>query len=109
MPEGDADNSLRWREIKRLFTKDYLQYIGPGKMRNDSRRKREEAAVWQRRFWEHAIRDEVDLARHIDYIHANPVKHGLAADPFDWQWSSYRKYNRLKYEMKDLLDMDIGE
>jgi putative transposase len=77
LPEDDADFSNRWKEIKRLFTKGYLQHVGTGEERNESRRSRGEAAIWQRRFWEHTIRDDQDLNRHRDYIHYNPVKHGL--------------------------------
>ncbi|MBU1320120.1 MAG: transposase [candidate division Zixibacteria bacterium] len=50
--------------------------------------------VWQHRFWDHVIRDQVDLNRHIDYIHYNPVKHGLATSPFNWKQSSIHKYAR---------------
>jgi len=46
--------------------------------------------LWQSRFWDHVIRDEDDLARHMDYIHYNPVKHGCAASPLDWKYSTYR-------------------
>jgi putative transposase len=67
LPENDADYSVRWKEIKRLFTKEYLLKIGPGEIRSESRMKKGEAAIWQRRFWEHTIRDEDDLNRHIDY------------------------------------------
>lgn len=77
MPEGDANYSTRWKEIKGLFTKRYLQEIGPGEERNASRIKRNEAAIWQRRFWEHTIEDEDDLETHVDYIHYNPIKHGF--------------------------------
>jgi putative transposase len=69
LPEGDANFSIRWNGIKRLFTKGYLEQIGPGETRNESRQKRHEAAVWQRRFWEHTLRDEADLNRHLDTIH----------------------------------------
>jgi putative transposase len=68
LPEGDAAYPLRWKEIKRLFTKAYLVRVGPGEERNESRIKQGEAAVWQRRYWEHMIRDEQDLRRHEDYI-----------------------------------------
>ena len=74
-------------EIKRLFTKGYLARVGPGEERNESRVKKGEAAIWQRRYWEHMIRDEEDLGRHIDYIHYNPVKHGLVERVADWRWS----------------------
>ena len=58
LPEGDANYSSRWKEIKRLFTMNYLEQVGPGGIRNESRVRRGEAAVWQRRFWEHTVRDE---------------------------------------------------
>jgi putative transposase len=77
LPAGDGNFSVRWKEIKRLFTKSYLMQVGPGAQRNESRLKKGKAAIWQRRFWEHAIRDQQDLSRHNEYIHYNPVKHGL--------------------------------
>lgn len=79
MPEGDADYSSRWREIKKAASRR----IVPG---TDVRNER---AVWQRRFWEHVIRDEEDWRRHVDYIHYNPVKHRLAASSALWPWSSF--------------------
>jgi putative transposase len=57
-----------------------------------SRRKHRESDVWQRRFWEHTIRDESDLANHLDYLHYNPVKHGLVQCPHQWQYSSFHRY-----------------
>lgn len=105
LPEEDEDYSRRWKEIKRLFTKGYLEEIGPGEYRNESRKKRGEAAIWQRRFWEHAIRDESDLSRHIDYIHFNPVKHGLVQAPRDWAWSSFHRYVKMGYYDPDWGDM----
>lgn len=92
LPENDANYSIRWREIKRLFTKQYLIEIGPGQQRNTSRQKRKEAAIWQRRFWEHAIKDDEDLERHLDYIHYNPIKHGYVEKASDWMWSSFHKF-----------------
>ena len=79
MPEGDADYSSRWREIK----KDVPRQI------DTATNARNERMVWQRRFCEHAIRDEEDWRRHMDYIHYNPVKHGLASCPSEWAWSSF--------------------
>ena len=79
LPEGDADYSSRWREIKKAVSRQ----IGM------STNARNERMVWQRRFWEHAIRDEEDWRRHMDYIHYNPVKHGLANRPGEWAWSSF--------------------
>ena len=79
LPEGDADYSSRWREIKKAASRQ----IG---MDTNARNER---MVWQRRFWEHAIRDEEDWRRHVDYIHYNPVKHGLVSSPGEWAWSSF--------------------
>jgi len=81
LPEGDPDFSGRWREIKKACSRR----IAPA---SDHRRERR---VWQRRFWEHAIRDDDDWRRHMDYIHYNPVKHGLVTRPGDWPWSSFRQ------------------
>jgi putative transposase len=79
MPEGDADYSSRWREIKK-FASRHISTIT---------NHRNERMVWQRRFWEHTIRDEVDWRKHMDYIHYNPVKHKLVSRPGDWPWSSF--------------------
>jgi putative transposase len=81
LPEGDANYSGRWREIKKHLSKR----IG------SKRNRRGEFDVWQRRSWEHLLRDEDDWRRHMDYIHYNPVKHGLAASPGQWPYSSFRK------------------
>ncbi len=97
LPDGDLNYSERWRLIKSYFTKKCLsEYRNlPG----DSRIKKNEQAVWQRRFWEHLIRDENDYQRHVEYIHYNPVKHGHAKAPRDWAYSSFHKYvERGKYE-----------
>jgi putative transposase len=90
LPPGDADFSTRWRLIKSYFSRHCDAACG-GTV-SPSRQRRQEKAVWQRRFWEHQIRDEVDFARHVDYIHYNPVKHGLVESPLDWEYSSFHKY-----------------
>jgi putative transposase len=79
LPEGDADFSFRWREIKKAVSQEI----------DTATNRRRERMVWQRRFWEHTIRDEDDWCRHVDYIHYNPVKHGLVSRPGEWPWSSY--------------------
>jgi putative transposase len=81
LPEEDCDYSSRWREIKKSTSRHISTVTN----------RRNERLVWQRRFWEHTIRDEDDWRRHVDYIHYNPVKHGLARRPGDWPWSSFRK------------------
>src|SRR5262249_8351650 len=71
--------------------------------RSASKRAKREKGIWQRRYWEHAIRDEADLARHIDYIHFNPVKHGLVSRACDWPHSSFHRY-----VARELLPLDWG-
>jgi putative transposase len=88
LPPDDADFPLRWSLIKRGFSPD-LPDDAP---RTPSKIAKRERGLWQRRYWEHAIRDEADLARHIDYIHFNPVKHGLVSRVCDWPHSSFKKY-----------------
>lgn len=89
LPEGDSDYSSRWRSIKSSFVRT-LRAGGATMVANA----RGELPVWQRRFWEHQIRDEVDLHRHIDYIHINPVKHRLVQRVVEWPWSSFHRFVR---------------
>ncbi len=92
LPPGDAAYSTRWRRIKEDFTRSFLKTGGVEGFVSPSRRKHGERAVWQRRFWEHTCRDEDDLQRCIDYIHWNPVKHGIVARVKDFPWSSFHRY-----------------
>ena len=79
MPDGDADYSSRWREIKKAASRQI----------DTATNNHNERMVWQRRFWEHAIHDEADWRKHMDYIHYNPVKHGLVNRPGEWRRSSF--------------------
>jgi putative transposase len=90
LPENDADFSTRWRLIKSYFSR-YCNLDYQGKV-SDSRQKKAEKAVWQRRFWEHQIRDDDDFINHLNYIHYNPVRHGLTMAPKDWPFSSFSRY-----------------
>jgi putative transposase len=101
LPPNDAQYPKRWRTIKETFTKRYLAGGGRDGPRNASRRRTGEAAVWQRRFWEHRIRDERDFRRHLDYIHFNPVKHGHVAKAEDWPHSTFHRYVRLGWYEAD--------
>jgi len=87
LPPGDADFSIRWKKIKTAFTKS-TGATGPV---SRSQRERGERGVWQRRFWEHAIRDAADLERHVAYCWFNPVKHGLVGRVADWPYSSFHR------------------
>jgi putative transposase len=92
LPEGDNNYSFRWSFIKKEFSKRYLAEGGAEQKRSGSRLKQNERGIWQRRFWEHVIRDEKDFERHIDYIHYNPVKHGLVLCPKDYNYSTFHAY-----------------
>jgi len=101
LPPGDADFPNRWRMIKGNFTRNLKckPIIG----QSQSRINKGEQFVWQRRFWEHLIRDESDLTNHIEYIHFNPVKHGLVSSPADWAYTSF-----LEYVKNGLYTVDWG-
>lgn len=92
LPPTDHDFSTRWKKIKRHFTTAWLNSGGEESAVTQSQARRGHRGVWQRRFWEHLIRDEDDLERHFDYIHLNPVKHGFVTRPTDWPWSSFHRF-----------------
>jgi len=90
LPDGDSDFATRWRLIKARFSRamERGENIPPSRLRKGERN------IWQRRLWEHAIRDERDYWNHIDYIHINPVKHGHVTRVADWPYSSFHRYVR---------------
>jgi len=92
LPSDDARYSLRWQRIKETFTESYLANGGTEGHVSLSRQKQGERGIWQRRFWEHTIRDEDDLSRCVDYIHWNPAKHGLVSAVRDYEWSSFMRF-----------------
>ena len=92
LPEGDTRYSARWGWIKKKFTKAYLAADGDEQARSGSRIRQRRRGVLQRRFWEHALRDEEDYARHFDYIHYNPVKHGYVESVQDWPYSTFHRW-----------------
>ncbi|MGB5305558.1 MAG: transposase [Gammaproteobacteria bacterium] len=87
LPAGDTDFTLRWRLIKARFSRSLPQV----ERRSAVRVRRGERGIWQRRFWEHLIRDEADYAAHMDYVHFNPVKHGLVKQVIDWPYSTFHR------------------
>lgn len=88
LPDGDADFSTRWRLIKARFS----EAIPNDEQICESRGRKGERGIWQRRFWEHLIRDDEDYNRHVDYIHYNPVKHGHCQRSIDWPHSSFKQW-----------------
>jgi putative transposase len=102
---GASDVSKLMKRIKLSFSTNYRRHHGL-----------REGRVWQYRFWDHIIRDEEDRNRHVDYIHYNPVKHGLTKSPFEWEWSSIRDYREKGYYQLDWgvsqairIEGDFGE
>jgi len=88
LPADDCDYSLRWRLIKSGFSRALpkIEYRSP------IRQAAGERGIWQRHFWEHCIRDEEDYQHHLNYIHVNPLKHGLVFSVKDWPYSSFHRY-----------------
>jgi putative transposase len=105
LPSHDADFSTRWRLIKTRFAKAV-----PKQERISAVRKaRNERGIWQRRFWEHLIRDELDYARHVEYCYINPMKHGLVARVCDWPYSSFHRDARSGVFPRDWAgDISVG-
>ena len=87
LPEHDTDFATRWNLIKGGFSRNF-----DARLRSQSKTLRREKGIWQRRYWEHAIRDDADLERHVDYIHFNPVKHGHVTRVADWPHSSFHRF-----------------
>jgi putative transposase len=92
LPPGDSNYSIRWARIKSNFSRYYLEGGGSEGLSTSSRERHLERAIWQRRFWEHTCRDEDDLKRRVDYLHWNPVKHGLATSVLQYPWSSFHRF-----------------
>ena len=105
LPKKDSDYAKRIRSLKTYFSKriDKVEFI------SDVRRSRKERGIWQRRFWEHTIRDEFDYANHMNYIHYNPVKHGYVERPKDWEYSSFHKLANEGLYALDWAESPSGE
>lgn len=101
LPEGDYDYSSRWSQIKHHVS--YVCRSEYGARLTRSGEKRGEAAIWQRRFWEHRIRSDIDMERHVDYIHYNPVRHGHVAQAAAWPYSTF-----LRHVREGVYPMDWG-
>ncbi|MBV8652735.1 MAG: transposase [Alphaproteobacteria bacterium] len=104
LPDGETNFSLLWRQIKANFSRS----LPVGERISNSRAARGERGIWQRRYWEHTIRDENDFARHVDYVHINPLKHGLVSRVRDWPYSSFHRMVRLGVYPEDWAG-DVGQ
>jgi putative transposase len=96
LPPGDTNYSNRWRLIKGRFARKLADADAPIRQNTKG-----EYDVWQRRFWEHTIRDERDFQAHADYIHYNPVKHGFVKQVREWPYSSFHRFVRLRWLRAD--------
>ncbi len=110
LPEGDTNYSTRWNLLKGKFSRS----LAKGEQLSNSRIKRRERGIWQRRFWEHMLRNEEDFNRHLDYIHWNPVKHGYVSNVMDWSHSSFHKYVKMGWYLENWgsqveFDFETGE
>ena len=105
LPSGDSDFSTRWGLVKANFSRS----IEKTERVSKSREIRGERGLWQRRFWEHLIRDEDDFRHHVDYIHWNPVKHGCVNRVVDWPHSSFHAYVRQGIYEKSWGEVGIGD
>ena len=109
LPEGDADFSTRWKDIKTCFTKS----VGLVGRRSRSKVEKGEQGLWQRRFWEHHIRDDQDYAMHVRYCWTNPVRHGFVSRAVDWPYSSIHRdiaHGKVEPEWSGIVpDGDFGE
>jgi putative transposase len=117
LPHGDDDYSARWRKLKGIFSREYRAGGGSHGEADSSRRRKREVAVWQRRYWEHRIRDMDDLRRHVDYTHFNPVKHGHVTNLADWPSSTFHDHVKEGWvepdwktiEPDDIVSLEAGE
>jgi putative transposase len=94
LPAGDANFSQRWGLIKAKFSQRVKGFLHKEEWQTASQIRQRESAIWQRRFWDHLIRDDADFQMHFDYIHFNPVKHGLVSRTKDWPYSTFHRYVR---------------
>jgi putative transposase len=106
LPDGDCDYPMRWSEIKR-----FVSSTAPGEFRDPqaltrSRIRHRESTIWQRRFWEHCVRDEIDFGRHLDYLHINPVRHGFVRQAAEWPYSTFGRYVREGVYPRDWAGSD---
>ncbi len=92
LPPGDNDYPKRWGMIKAGFSKQAKSIFHRQEWMNETKTQRRESTIWQRRYWEHQIRNEDDYRRHMDYLHYNPVKHRLARRTIDWPHSTFHRY-----------------
>ncbi len=92
LPAGDGDFSQRWKVIKKSVAASCRDEYRRADLITPSKRRHAESTIWQRRFWEHCIVDDDDFARHADYIHYNPVKHGLVKSAADWPYSTFHRF-----------------
>ena len=102
LPEGDQDFSKRWALIKRSVSKHACHLVTrEGGVEHHVRQRHRENPLWQQRFWEHAVRNDEDFKAHMDYVHYNPLRHGLVERVEDWPYSTFHRYVREGFYPRD--------
>ena len=115
LPHGDAEFGKRWGMIKSQVSKARRERFDHSDLMTPSKTKHRESTLWQRRFWEHQIRDETDFINHMNYVHFNPVKHGLLQRAYDWPHSTFHRCVKQEVYPEnwgqgiEILDQDFGE
>jgi putative transposase len=112
LPPGDHNYSKRWGLIKAGFSKQAKNLFHREEWMNESKTRRKESTIWQRRYWEHQIRNSEDYQRHMDYLHFNPVKHGLVKRVIDWPYPTFHRHVKNGVYPEDwcgMTDADVGE
>ena len=116
LPEEDNNFSQRWSLIKRKVSIECAQQYKQQQLLTESKVKHRESTIWQRRFWEHQIRNQQDFNNHLDYIHYNPVKHNYCNSPSQWQYSTIHRYIKVGYyaynwgeQQPNFSDINFGE
>ena len=92
LPPGDNEYAKRWGMIKAGFSKQVKSLFHREEWMNETKSRRREGTIWQRRYWEHQIRNEEDYRKYMDYLHYNPVKHGWVRRVIDWPYSTFHRY-----------------
>ncbi len=108
LPPDDSDFPRRWNVIKSSFSRLMKDRLHQAERTTCSARRQRNLSIWQRRYWEHRIRDDDDFRRHMDYIHFNPVKHGLVRRVSDWPYSTFHRHVKNGSYPSEWADCSAG-
>jgi putative transposase len=101
-----TDNADDYPKIISSFKSNFSRFMPKNVNQTESQMKRREKGIWQRKYYDHIVRDENDFHKHLDYIHYNPVKHNYVKAPKDWEYSSFKKFVKMGFYEKDWCNFD---